>query len=105
MSFGTSQGREVIAKIKPSDSVYSVLRNVDLLRSIFQHFHVDLDTTEGEPAPKKFLLWAALSWRSFVDPALDVLWRTMHSLKPFYALFPSLRKPYGMPVQVGLIVN
>ena len=105
MSFGTSQGRKVIAKIKPSNSVYEVLRNVDLLRSIFQHFHVDLDTAEGEPAPKKFLLWAALSWRSFVDPALDVLWRTMHSLKPFYALFSSLRKPYGMSVQVGLIVN
>lgn len=117
MSFGASQGREVVANIKPSDSayeegrgvvanikrsdsVYEVLRNVDLLKNIFQHFDVDLDTEEGEPAPKKFLLWAALSSRSFVDPALDVLWRTMHSLKPFYALFPSLTKPYGMSVQV-----
>jgi hypothetical protein len=105
MFSGASQGRGVVAKIKPSDSAYEVLRNLDLLRSIFQHFDVDLDTEEGEPTPKKFLLWAALSWRSFVDPALDVLWQTMHSLTPFYTLFPSLKRPSGMSVRVSLIVN
>ena len=55
--------------------------------------------------PKKFLLWAVLSCRSFVGPALDLMWKTMHSLTPFYALFSSLKRPSGMSVCVGLIVN
>ena len=78
-----------------------VLRNLDLLRVIFEHFDIDLD--EDQPTPsKKPLLWVALSWKAFVDPALDILWRNMHSLTPFFNLFPSYKTLDGMHVPVSL---
>lgn len=59
-----------------------VLRNLDLLREIFQHL---------ESCPKLQLLAVALTCRSFAEPAQDCLWRTMHSIVPFLNLIPSVR--------------
>lgn len=88
-----------MSQVEPSRPAGEVLRNVDLLRVIFEHFDVDLD--EDQPTPgngKKPLLWAALSWKAFVDPALDILWRNMHSLTPFFKLFPVYKTLDGMHV-------
>ena len=89
------------SQVEPSRPAGEVLQNVDLLRVIFEHFDVDLD--EDRPAPgKKSLLSVALSCKAFVDPALDILWRNMHSLRPFFNLFPAYKILQGMTVPVSL---
>ena len=95
-----------ISQVEPSRPAGEVLRNLDLLRVIFEHFDVDLDEDQPNPG-KKSLLWVALSWKAFVDPALDILWRNMHSLTPFFNLFPAYKTLHetflGMGVPVSLI--
>ena len=89
------------SQVEPSRPAREVLQNLDLLRVIFEHFDVDLD--EDRPAPgKKSLLSVALSCKAFVDPALDILWRNMHSLTPFFNLFPAYKILHGMTVPVSL---
>lgn len=68
-----------------------VLLNGDLLREIFQHL---------EGFRKVQLLAAALTCRSFAEPAQDCLWRTMHSIVPFLKLIPSFQTISGSHVRV-----
>jgi len=91
-----------MSQVEPSGPAGEVLRNLDLLSVIFEHFDVDVNVDEPTPR-KKPLLWVALSWKVFLDPALDILWRNMHSLTPFFNLFPAYKTLHGMPVPVSLI--
>ena len=70
-----------------------VLFNGDLLREIFRHL---------EEGRKVQLLAAALTCKTFAEPALDSLWRTMYSIIPFLKLIPSFVSTFGTPVRAVL---
>lgn len=66
-----------------------VLQNDYLLREIFGYL---------ESYSKRQLLAAALACRTFLEPAQDCLWRSMHSLLPFWNLLPSVQLIFGVQV-------
>lgn len=49
-----------MSQVEPSRPAGEVLRNVDLLRVIFEHFDVDLGE-DRPPTGNKSLLWAAVA--------------------------------------------
>jgi hypothetical protein len=65
-----------------------VLSNRDILAVVFEAF---LPITGGPPdkATRAFLRDLALLCRSFSEPALDCLWRELHSLVPLIRLLDS----------------
>jgi len=60
-----------------------VLRNRDLLDSIFDFF---------EPHEQQALLWASLTSKAFLEPALNILWREMTEPWPLFRLLPTYNK-------------
>ncbi|RDB16617.1 hypothetical protein Hypma_002864 [Hypsizygus marmoreus] len=76
---------------------HHALKNEDILREIFMHL--------SPAAPRKILIFvkfdalhratllnAALSCRSFHNPALDVLWRTMDDITNLFRILPAFYK-------------
>ena len=67
-----------------------VLDNPYLLRRIFECFIPETSFLD-RPQNKQHLLWAALTSKAFLDPALDSLWSSMVSLVPLLKLLPAFR--------------
>lgn len=65
----------------------SALDNPTILGQIFEHLH-----------PNSTLLDAALTCRTFRDPALNVLWRSLDTLLPLLKLLPSFKLVNGVYV-------
>lgn len=78
-----------------------VLNNQDLMGQVFKHLDDDLKL---ESTRKKQLLSAGLTCRSFLDPALDILWRSMHSIMPLLRILPSFQKVNGSSSYVSFFV-
>ncbi|KDR77204.1 hypothetical protein GALMADRAFT_139216 [Galerina marginata CBS 339.88] len=73
-----------------------VLENSDLLEAIFTFFHPP-KTGSNIPSPipfpvSQYLLWASLTSKMFLDPAMRILWRSMDSWLPLLRLIPALRR-------------
>ena len=70
-----------------------VLDSPELLGRIFANFNLDRQSL----SPSQFLhscqhiLWAALTSKTFLELALDVLWESMNSLVPLLKLLPSFQ--------------
>ena len=62
--------------------------NEDVIRQIFESFDLQ-PGSQTAVQTRKDLLSAAKACRAFVDPALDALWRVLHSPLPLLLLFPS----------------
>ncbi|KAF9461807.1 hypothetical protein BDZ94DRAFT_1237426 [Collybia nuda] len=69
-----------------------VLNNQDLMGQVFKHLD---DNLEFESTRKEQLLWAGMTCRTFLNPALDVLWRSMHSIMPLLKVLPSFQLTNG----------
>ena len=69
-----------------------VLVNVDILEHIFRYFfnsHASFDDVwDTNPTTRKYLLSAALTCKSFFEPATNLLWRCMESMIPFLKVLP-----------------
>ncbi|KDR71822.1 hypothetical protein GALMADRAFT_253585 [Galerina marginata CBS 339.88] len=67
-----------------------------------------IDSTDPRLLPKPdkptraTLLSAALTCRSFVEPALDALWWAMDDLRPLLSLLPSFKLDDDLPDEVCL---
>jgi hypothetical protein len=72
-----------------------VLDSPELLGRIFANFNPKSDQPLLHHVPsqplQQHLLWAALTCKTFLEPALDVLWRSMNSLIPLLKLLPSFQ--------------
>ena len=60
-----------------------VLHNRDLLDTIFEFFECN---------ERQELLWASLTSKAFLEPALNALWREMSSVFPIFRLLPTFNK-------------
>jgi len=76
-----------------------VLKNPDLLQIIFGYFDLcnlqcflSHDSSSIQRRTRQSLLWAALTSRAFLEPAMNVLWHEMDSILPLYLVLPALRK-------------
>ena len=72
-----------------------VLKNPDLLQIIFEYFdlcNLDCIMASDQRKTRQSLLWAALTSRAFLEPAMNVLWHEMESILPLYFVLPALRK-------------
>jgi len=59
---------------------------------VFSYLVVDPSANlDQQSEAKKTLFHAAQACRSFVEPALDALWRVLPSLLPLLKLLPSFR--------------
>ncbi|KDR85791.1 hypothetical protein GALMADRAFT_218880 [Galerina marginata CBS 339.88] len=71
----------------------AVLENFDLLENIFSFFEPPSDVSSASWAlslpGRQALLNAALTCKVFVDPAMDILWRSMDSLTPLVKILPT----------------
>lgn len=73
------------------DPAVRVLWNSDILSHVFEYLGMDDGSpSEEEGTGRKHLYWAALTCKTFVDPALDVLWRSMRSLMPLIQILRPL---------------
>jgi len=60
-----------------------VLRNRDLLDIIFEFLQY---------VKPRELLWASLTSKAFLEPALNILWRRMIDIWPLFRLLPTFNK-------------
>jgi len=60
-----------------------VLRNRDLLDIVFDFF---------KSCERRELLWASLTSKAFLEPALNRLWRRMIDIWPLFRLLPTFNK-------------
>jgi len=95
----------------PRASEQLVLGNCNLLEMVFEHFEagVVLDASHPEPlqlSTRQNLLSAALVSTSFLGPAMNVLWRHLHSLEPIFRLIKGLeRDERGVYVRLQLATS
>lgn len=70
--------------------------NPDILDEICEHLH-DEEFEDGEltQTSKQNLLWAGLTCKAFLEPALDRLWRSFDSLFPLLRILPSFKQSDG----------
>lgn len=90
------------------DSQAEVLDSPELLGRIFASFNPGPDQQLYHVPSQPFLqhlLWAALTCKTFLEPALDVLWRTMNSLIPLLKLLPSFQLVLDTYVKKYLFVK
>ncbi|KDR66436.1 hypothetical protein GALMADRAFT_147866 [Galerina marginata CBS 339.88] len=78
--------------------------NPDILDEICEYlaYEDDLDT-EDAGISRRNLLWAALTCKAFLEPALDRLWRSLESLFPLLKILPAFIKSDGTYVLRGPI--
>jgi len=50
------------------------------------------DYSLAQRKTRQSLLWAALTSKAFLEPAMNVLWREMETITPLYLVLPALRK-------------
>ncbi|KJA23501.1 hypothetical protein HYPSUDRAFT_76870 [Hypholoma sublateritium FD-334 SS-4] len=62
-----------------------VFGNLDLMEIVFDAFPISHHYSHSR---KKLLLWAALTSKDFLDPAMNVLWRSLNSISPILDLIP-----------------
>jgi len=95
----------------PGASEKLVLGNCNLLEMVFEHFEAGavLDASHPEPlqlSTRQNLLSAALVSTSFLGPAMNVLWRHLHSLEPIFRLIKGLeRDERGVYVRLQLATS
>ena len=78
-----------------------VLENADILEQIFSFFHQAGGFWRRIPFPaSSHLVQASLVRKSFFDPAMNVLWRSMNSLNAVLGVVPFLKLEAG--VYVGI---
>jgi len=68
--------------------MHPFLAQYDVLAQIFGCFADDLESEFPTAGSSRTLLSASLTCRGFREPALNALWRTLHSLKPLFDLIP-----------------
>jgi hypothetical protein len=77
-----------------------VLVNVDILERVFLYFiHPEAsfdDVWDIKPTTRKCLLSAALTCKSFFEPATNLLWRCMESIIPFLKVLPEFVRIDGI---------
>lgn len=78
-----------------------VLDNQDLLRRIFEHMPAESRPFDDQ-SDRVHLMWASQTCRSFLDPALDMLWRSMSSLIPLLKLLPAFQLTHDTYVSLLL---
>jgi hypothetical protein len=70
--------------------------NPDILDEICENLHDEPEEGgEATRTSKQNLLWAALTCKAFLEPALDRLWRTLDSLFPLLKILPSFTQSDG----------
>ena len=75
-----------------------VLNNLDLLEQIFDYLSNNLKSrcyrypAQIDPEIRRDLLSAALTSKSFLEPAITLLWRNMESIWPLFLILPVLKK-------------
>ncbi|KAF8153355.1 hypothetical protein B0H34DRAFT_800567 [Crassisporium funariophilum] len=78
--------------------------NPDILDEICEYIYDDDDLDSDEAtAGRQSLLWAALTCRAFLEPALDCLWRSLDSLFPLLKILPAFAQSDGTYVLRGNI--
>ena len=66
------------------------MENQDILGEIFSIISLDLETPGNNVSQtRKDLFYAARTCRTFLDPAINALWRVLPSLFPLLKLLPS----------------
>ena len=82
-----------------STSTSLVLKNPDLLQIIFEFFDLcnlecimSIHSSWIQRRTRQSLLWAALTSKAFLEPAMNALWYEMDSILPLYLVLPALRK-------------
>jgi hypothetical protein len=64
--------------------------NPDILDEICEYLRDEQDGSSELTKPsKQNLLWAGLTCKAFLEPALDRLWRSLESLFPLLKILPS----------------
>ena len=70
--------------------------NPDILNEICEYLHDEEDDSSGlAHTGKQNLLWAGLTCKAFLEPALDRLWRSLDSLFPLLRILPSFTQSDG----------
>lgn len=70
--------------------------NPDILDEICEYLHDEQDgPSELTPTSKQNLLWAGLTCKAFLEPALDRLWSSLDSLFPLLKILPSFIQSDG----------
>lgn len=65
------------------------LSNPVVLINVFNHLDAAVRGI-SEPSSKTDLLSAALACRAFCDPALDIVWKSLHTFVPLLKLLPPI---------------
>ncbi|RDB17293.1 hypothetical protein Hypma_001931 [Hypsizygus marmoreus] len=90
----TSSKPSVVVEPRPKASFRcvhkGVLDNQDILGRVFEYFSSE-PCTFPKPLTNTHLLWAALTCKAFLEPALNVLWRSASSLVPLLNLLPTFQ--------------
>ena len=80
---------------------YDALTIPEIIREIVGHLRVDrhvgiYNYAEAQPAwatgSQQDMLSAALCCQAFKDPGLDILWDTLHGMKPLLKLIPGMQE-------------
>lgn len=75
------------------------LSQEDVIREVFTFLQLDDQKPfEHQGAGRKHLLSAALTCKSFLEPALEQLWRVLNSWHPLLSLLPSYTRVDGVYV-------
>jgi hypothetical protein len=82
MGFGLVHAMRSNGPHYKSTALQSFLRNGDVLFLVFQSLYAMKSTNEI----RETLVWAALTYTDFFNPAMDFLWRDMISLVPLFNL-------------------
>jgi hypothetical protein len=92
------------SEVPPPRIDQGALDNPYLLRRIFEYFIPDYPLYEAQ-VNKQHLLWAALTSRTFLEPALDTLWSSMNSLIPLLKLLPAFQLVRDTYVSAPFLFN
>ncbi|KAG6812432.1 hypothetical protein H0H92_002898 [Tricholoma furcatifolium] len=68
-----------------------VLTNEELLQRIFEEFPFEPFDEQMNNVTRSHLLRAALTCKAFVEPALNVLWKSINTFIPLFKLLPSFK--------------
>ena len=84
-----------------------MLVNVDILERIFSFFDPAFfdDTWDIDRKTRKYLLSAALTYKPFFEPAMNLLWKTMESIIPFLKILPEFVKAEDIYVSLFLFLE
>jgi len=93
--------------VPASPTTSLVLVNVDILERIFSFFDPAFfdDIWDIDRKTRKYLLSAALTYKPFFEPAMNLLWKTMESIIPFLKILPEFVKADDSDVYVSLFLS